>query len=98
MQGAHRAISYFITAGRTALDPRCNVSDWTTVMNFQHGCYLVSHDLIDSCKVFGAGPMGKPGHGLWWKWRGGVRGVKAARSASCRRVHKLFAACFPERS
>lgn len=78
MQGAHRAISYFITAGRTALDPRCNVSDWTTVMNFQHGCYLVSHDLIDSCKVFAAGPMGKTRPRFVVEVEGGCPGSKSS--------------------
>lgn len=56
------------------------------VMNFQHGCSLVSHDLIDSCKVFAAGPMGKADDGLVLGGAGpggSVRGVKAALSASC---------------
>lgn len=73
-------------------------------MNFQRGCSLVSHDLIDSCKVFTAGLMGKADDGLveGWKWRGeGGAGCLGSKSSSIcflsTLVHKLFAARFTER-
>lgn len=93
MRGAQRAVSYLRAAGRTEGGQILGVMFPTgelgahKLQSYEFSA-LVSHDLIDSCKVFAAGPMGKADDGLveveggglggwrrWW-WREGVSGEK----------------------